>query len=89
MNAAATCMNDALQRKVILSSMEADDLVERDLLCPYCDFRIQTIYSDAVGHLRSKCPKCKNITIFNLAYFRRMKHRPRYRHSAHTGRVYR
>lgn len=60
-------------RKLLLSRMEAEDLQERDLLCPVCGFRIQTLYSDASGHLRVKCPKCKGIHILNLAYFRRIK----------------
>jgi phage FluMu protein Com len=60
-------------RKLLLSRMEAEDLQERDLLCPLCGFRIQTLYSDASGHLRVKCPKCKGIHILNLAYFRRIK----------------
>lgn len=62
-----------IQRKLLISRIEADTLQERDLHCPECGFRIQTIYSDAVGHLRVKCPKCKGIHILNLAYFRRMK----------------
>ena len=61
-------------RKLLLSRMEAEDLQERDLLCPVCGFRIQTLYSDVSGHLRVKCPKCKGIHILNLAYFRRIKH---------------
>lgn len=44
-------------RKLLLSRMEAEDLQERDLLCPVCGFRIQTLYSDASGHLRVKCPR--------------------------------
>ncbi len=31
--------------------------------------------SDAAGHLRVKCPKCKGVHILNLAYFRRVKRR--------------
>lgn len=60
-------------RKLLLSRVEAEDLQERDLLCPVCGFRIQTLYSDVSGHLRVKCPKCKGIHILNLAYFRRVK----------------
>lgn len=60
-------------KKLLLSRMEAEDLQERDLLCPVCGFRIQTLYSDVSGHLRVKCPKCKGIHILNLAYFRRIK----------------
>lgn len=55
------------------SRIEASTLEEKDLYCPICNFRIQTVYSDIKGHLRVKCPKCKEIHILNLAYFRRMK----------------
>lgn len=60
-----------LRRKMERSYAESLSLTERSLHCPYCAFRIQTVFSDARGHLRSKCPKCKEITVFNLAYFRR------------------
>jgi phage FluMu protein Com len=65
-------------RKLLLSRIEAETLQERDLLCPVCRFRIQTLYSDASGHLRVKCPKCKGIHILNLAYFRSIKRVKRY-----------
>ena len=55
--------------------IECLDLTERNLYCPYCGFLIQQLYSDASGHLKAKCPKCKMITLFNLAYFRKMKKR--------------
>jgi phage FluMu protein Com len=70
MQAQASIVNN---RKLLLSRIEAEDLQERDLFCPVCGFRIQTLYSDASGHLRVKCPKCKGIHILNLAYFRRIK----------------
>lgn len=62
-----------VRRLLAQSRLESDSLNERDLLCPECGFRIQTLYSDASGHLRVKCPKCKGIFILNLAYFRRVK----------------
>ena len=63
-----------VRRGLMLSRIEADTLKERDLLCPECGFRIQTLYSDISGHLRVKCPKCKGIHILNFAYFRRIRH---------------
>ena len=48
-------------------------IVERDILCPVCGFRIQRVFSDATGHLRVKCRKCKNVHVLNLAYFRRFR----------------
>ena len=69
----------AVQKLLIKSRIETDTLKERELLCPECGFRIQTIYSDASGHLRVKCPKCKGIYVLNLAYFRRIQRRNKHK----------
>lgn len=66
-------MTPEREEKLNRSREEAEELKCRDLHCPQCDFRLQTIYEDAVGHLRVKCPKCKGIHILNLAYFRSVK----------------
>ena len=71
-----------VRRLLAQSRIESDSLNERDLLCPECGFRIQTLYSDVAGHLRVKCPKCKGIFILNLAYFRRVKGLQRKRRQA-------
>ncbi|NCD03861.1 MAG: hypothetical protein EOM00_12900 [Clostridia bacterium] len=70
-----------VKNRLLLSRVEAASLRERDLLCPECGFRIQTIYSDAQGHLRVKCPKCKQVNILNLAYFRIIKRRQRFNYT--------
>ena len=62
-----------VMHKLHQSRIETESLSERDLKCPICDFKIQTIYSDIKGHLRVKCPKCKEVSTLNVAYFRRMK----------------
>ena len=62
-----------IQKKLLLSRVEAESLKERDILCPTCGFRIQRVFSDATGHLSVKCQKCKNVHILNLAYFRRIR----------------
>ena len=67
-----------VMEKLERSRIECLDLTERNLYCPYCGFLIQQLYSDASGHLKAKCPKCKMITLFNLAYFRKMKKRRSY-----------
>ena len=54
------------------SRIETDTLKQRDLRCPECNFKIQTVFSDAKGHLGVKCPKCKGTYVLNLAYFRTM-----------------
>ena len=64
----AQTTSPANNRKLLLSRIEAETLQERDLLCPVCGFRIQTLYSDISGHLR-----VKGIHILNLAYFRKIK----------------
>ena len=61
-----------IQKRLLLSRVEAESLKERDIFCPTCGFRIQRVFSDATGHLSVKCQKCKNIHILNLAYFRRI-----------------
>ena len=53
-----------------VSFQECVDLTERDVLCPYCQFPADRVFSDARGHLRLKCPKCKGTAVLNLAYFR-------------------
>ena len=60
-------------RLLRISSQEADPLSERVLRCPLCKFKLQTVFSDATGHMRIKCPKCKHDFILNIAYFRTMK----------------
>lgn len=61
-----------VKERLLLSRMEVETLMERDILCPICGFRIQRVYSDATGHLSVKCQKCKNINIINIAYFRKI-----------------
>lgn len=73
MQVQAVRMTPEVQKRLLQSRIEAETLKERDLLCPVCGYRIQRIYSDAIGHLSVKCQKCKSINILNLAYFRRVK----------------
>lgn len=62
-----------IQDKLDRSYTESLDLSERELRCPRCQYYIQTLYSDAIGHFKAKCPNCKTVTVYNLAYFRRQK----------------
>lgn len=62
-----------VKQKIELSLTESCDLTERELHCPYCGWYINTIYSDCSGHFKAKCYNCKEITVFNLSYFRRHK----------------
>ena len=61
------------KEKVERSSAEILDLTERELRCPYCSHLIMTLFSDASGHLRTKCSHCKQITTYNMGYFRRVR----------------
>ena len=61
------------QRKLDISEQETFNLAERDIRCPHCKFLIYKIFSDASGHLKVKCPKCKRNYAVNLQLFRTMK----------------
>ena len=66
--------NEEAILKAKLSTKETLDLSERDLRCPFCGFLILKLFSDMhSGHLQAKCPKCKTISQYNTAYFRRKK----------------
>ncbi len=60
-------------QKIDRSFRECAKLSERSLKCPYCTFVLDGIFSDASGHIRIKCPKCKAVMVLNLAYFRRRR----------------
>ena len=66
-------MTRELAQKVERSYAESLDLNERELHCPHCGRYVLTLYSDASGHLKSKCKFCKSVTVFNLGCFRRTK----------------
>ena len=70
-------MATEIKEKVDRSGAEILDLTERELRCPYCGHFIMTLYSDVSGHLSAKCDHCKQITTYNLGYFRRAR-RPRH-----------
>ncbi len=36
-----------IEHRLLLSRVEAEELNERDILCPVCGFRIQRVFSDA------------------------------------------
>ena len=60
------------QEKLNRSADETSWLTLREIRCPRCNFPIMKVYSDAVGHVRPKCPKCKAQDPINLAYFRKL-----------------
>ena len=66
-----------IRQKAEQSRKEAEELIERALICPECGFRSGVAYSDAAGHFKIKCQKCKTVSVLNLAYFRRQRQRYR------------
>lgn len=64
-----------LRRKAALSELESEHLTERTLHCPQCGYRIGMAFSDSAGHIRTKCQRCKTVSVLNLAYFRRQRQR--------------
>ena len=68
---------EALQRAE-LSQKEAEEFIERELKCPKCGYLVAFAFSDAKGHFKIKCKKCKRVSIMNFAYFCRRKTKGRY-----------
>ena len=69
--------NDLARYRAEQSRQEAQEFVERELKCPECGFVVAAAFSDAAGHFKVKCQKCKNIFVLNFAYFCRRKIRRR------------
>lgn len=67
--------NEAARYRAELSRQEAEEFVERELKCPKCGYLVATAFSDASGHFKIKCQKCKTISVLNFAYFCRRKYR--------------
>lgn len=64
-------LTPVVREKLNRSIKEAEFLSERELRCPHCDWILSTVYSDISGHLKIKCPKCKELSTLNLRLFRR------------------
>ena len=73
--------NEVARYRAELSKQEAEEFVERELKCPKCGYLVATAFSDASGHFKIKCQKCKSISVLNFAYFCRRRYR-------NTKRVY-
>ena len=67
--------NEVARYRAELSRQEAEEFIERELQCPECGFMIASAFSDATGHFKVKCQKCKTISVLNFAYFCRRKYR--------------
>ena len=66
---------ETIDKLLNMSRIESDMLKERELRCPMCNFKLEMVFSDARGHFRIKCPKCKENLVLNIAYFRTMKNK--------------
>ena len=73
MNYLTKPLTPEIREKIRKSEAECDDLTLRDVHCPHCGYLLDRVYSDASGHRQIKCRKCKEITVMNMAYFRRVK----------------
>lgn len=60
-------------RKLTESRKETVTLTLREILCPYCGFLVEKVFSDVASHKMVYCRKCKVEYPMNLGYFRRMK----------------
>ncbi len=65
-------------RRAELSKKEAEEFIERELKCPKCGYLVAFAFSDAKGHFKIKCKKCKEVSVLNFAYFCRRKIKRRY-----------
>lgn len=61
------------QKRLDQSAKSSTNLTLRDVHCPRCGYLIIKVYSDTIGHIRPKCPKCKAVDTLDLAYFRRQR----------------
>lgn len=67
--------NEIARYRAELSKQEAQEFIERELKCPECDYLVAYAFSDATGHFKIKCKKCKTVSVLNFAYFCRRKNR--------------
>lgn len=66
-------VNELARYRAELSRQEAQEYVERELKCPECGYLVAYAFSDAKGHFKIKCKKCKTVSVLNFAYFYRRK----------------
>lgn len=75
--------NDIARYRAEQSKQEAQDFIERELKCPECGYLVAYAFSDASGHFKIKCKKCKTVSILNFAYFCRCKYRWNHKRDHH------
>ena len=70
--------NEIARYRAELSRQEAEEFVERELKCPECGYLVAYAFSDAIGHFKIKCKKCKTVSVLNFAYFCRRRRKRNY-----------
>lgn len=64
-------VSEEIKRRYDISKAQVTDMVDRAIRCPHCGFIMAYAYNDLhSGHISMKCPKCKNISPFNLGLFK-------------------
>ncbi len=66
-------LSPEISHKLAASRKAATMLKLRDIHCPYCNFLVEKVFSDATGHKMVYCRKCKMEYPINLGCFRKMK----------------
>lgn len=67
--------NEIARYRAEVSKQEAQEFIERELKCPECGYLVAYAFSDATGHFKVKCKKCKTVSVLNFAYFCKRKYR--------------
>ncbi len=63
-------VSEDIRQKALLSRQEVEDMLSRPIYCPHCNYVMAYAYKDMTGgHFDLKCPRCKQISVFNLGYF--------------------
>ncbi|MFP3152927.1 hypothetical protein LQZ18_00565 [Lachnospiraceae bacterium ZAX-1] len=52
--------------KMNKAKQDAESLDCRHLKCPHCGYIVAEAYADTGGHVKVKCQKCKEMTVYNL-----------------------
>ena len=73
---ATTCKNCG----AVLNKNGDEEQVRRTVVqsiskCPKCGYLVAYAFSDAKGHFKIRCKKCKEVSVLNFAYFCRRKRR--------------
>jgi DNA-directed RNA polymerase subunit RPC12/RpoP len=57
---------ESIRLKMQNAECVARTMPSRDLKCPHCGFKTETVYTDTAGHFEVKCRKCRRKIVYNL-----------------------